>query len=471
MPPLRKRTRAIVDDSVSNDTGNGITLLIITIVFFLFPFMTASMNVALPSIGIELSLDAVTLGLITAADVLAGAPLLVAFGRIGDIYGRKKIFISGIAIFALASLFAGMATSGVMLISFRVLQGIGVAMFVATGIALLTSIFPASERGKILGINVAAIFSGLTIGPLLGGILTERLGWRSIFFLTFSLGLVITGILLWRLKGEWTGAKGEKFDFAGFVIYSLAIGAVAYGLVSLPELSGVWSIVGGVIGLLCFARLEMRIRSPLLDIKLFRNSRAFTFSSLATLVGSGPFLAVPFLVNLYLQYVKRFEPETAGLTLVALYAMTAIFSPLAGRLSDRIEPRLVASTGMALLTTGLVMFVFLSDKTPLGLVIANLVLVGLGNAFFSSPNTNVIMSSVPRAAYGVASATIGTMRQIGAVIGMGIIMMMFSLYIGRVQITPEYYAFFQESMKTSFIILAILCFAGIFVSLVRNKVR
>jgi EmrB/QacA subfamily drug resistance transporter len=471
MPALRKSTRPIVDEPVSNATGNGVTLLVITMIFFLFPFMSASLNVALPSIGIQLSLDAVTLGWITTADTLAGAALLVPFGRIGDIYGRKKIFISGIAIFALASLFAGMATSGGMLISFRVLQGVGVAMFVATGVALLTSIFPADERGKVLGINVAGIYSGLTVGPLLGGVLTQHLGWRSIFFLTFSLGLVITGVLLWRLKGEWTGAKGEKFDFAGSVIYSFALAALAYGFVSLPATLGVCSIVVGVIGLLAFARWEMRIRSPVLDINLFRNSRAFTFSSLATLLGNTAFLVVPFLISLYLQYVKGFDPESAGLTLVALYAMTAIFSPLAGRLSDRIEPRIVASTGLALLTVGLVMLVFLSENPPLGLVIANLVLIGFGQAFFSSPNTNVIMSSAPSAAYGVASATIATMRQIGVVLGMGVTMMMLSLYIGRVQITPEYYTLFQESMKTSFIILAILCFAGIFVSLVREKVR
>lgn len=471
MPAMRQRTRPITDDTVSNGTSNGVTLLVITMIFFLFPFMSASLNVALPSIGRELSLDAVTLGWITTADTLAGAALLVPFGRIGDIYGRKKIFISGIAIFALASLFAGMATSGVMLISFRVLQGVGVAMFVATGIALLTSIFPADERGKVLGINVAAIYSGLTLGPLLGGVLTEHLGWRSIFFLTFSLGLVITGILLWRLKGEWTGAKGEKFDFAGSVIYSFALAALAYGFVSLPATLGVCSIVVGIIGVLAFARLEMRIRSPLLDIKLFKNSRAFTFSSLATLLGNGTFLVVPFFISLYLQYVKGFDPESAGLTLVALYAMSAIFSPLAGRLSDRIEPRIVASTGVALLTVGLVMLVFLSDKPPLELVIANLVLIGFGQAFFSSPNTNVVMSSAPKAAYGVASATIATMRQIGVVLGMGVTMIMLSLYIGRVPITPEYYALFQESMKTSFIILAILCFAGIFVSLVKEKVR
>jgi MFS family permease len=152
--------------------------------------------------------------------------------------------------------------------------------------------------------------------------------------------------------------------------------------------------------------------------------------------------------------------------------MQAIFSPLAGRLSDRIEPRLIASAGMALTTVGLVIFIFLNEETSLGLIIGNLILIGFGFALFSSPNTNAVMSSAPKTAYGVASATMATMRQVGMVFSMGVAMLMFVLYnIGRVQITPEYYSLFQASMKTSFIIFAVLCFGGIFASLARGKVR
>jgi MFS family permease len=234
---------------------------------------------------------------------------------------------------------------------------------------------------------------------------------------------------------------------------------------------GVWLIVAGVIGLSAFIRWEMKIKSPVLDISLFRNSRAFTFSNLAALINYSATFAVSFLISLYLQYVKGFNPETAGLILVAMPAMQAIFSPLAGRLSDRIEPRIIASAGMALTTIGLAIFIFLNEKTPLELIISNLALMGFGFALFSSPNTNAVMSSAPKTAYGVASATVATMRQIGMVFSMGLAMLMFALYIGRVQITPEYYPLFQESMKTSFIIFAILCFGGIFASLARGKVR
>jgi EmrB/QacA subfamily drug resistance transporter len=460
-----------MDDPVGNGTSKGLVLLVTTTAAFIFPFMASAVNIALPTLGKELSLDAITLGWIATAYLLSSATFLVPFGRIADIYGRKKIFTCGIVIFTLSSVFAGIANSAIMLISCRVFQGFGGAMLAGTSVALLTTVFPANERGKVLGINVAATYIGLSLGPVLGGVLTQRLGWRSIFFLSALLGLVVIGIVLWKLKGEWTGAKGEKFDFVGSVIYVLGLVALVYGFTLLPALSGAWFIIGGIIGLSAFTRWEMRTRSPVLDISLFRNSKAFTLSNVAALINYSATFAIAFLMSLYLQYLKGFSPESAGLILVAMPAMQAIFSPLAGRLSDRIEPRLIASVGMALTTVGLVIFIFLSAETPLGLIIGNLLLIGFGFALFSSPNTNAVMSSAPKTAYGVASATLATMRQVGMVLSMGIAMLMFTLYIGRVQITPEYYPLFQQSMKTAFIIFAVLCFGGIFASLARGKVR
>jgi EmrB/QacA subfamily drug resistance transporter len=460
-----------MDDHAGNGTGKRAVLLVATMASFLFPFLLSAVNIALPTIGRELSLDAVMLGWIATAYLLSSATLLIPFGRIADIYGRKKIFTCGIVILTLSSLLSGMANSATMLIACRVFQGVGGAMLAGTAVALLTTVFPPNERGKVLGINVAATYLGLSLGPVLGGILTQRLGWRSIFFLGAILGLAVIGVVLWKLKGEWAGAKGEKFDFAGSVIYSLGLAALVYGFTLLPAMSGVGLIIGGIIGLSAFTRWEMRTRSPILDISLFKNSKTFTFSNVAALINYSATFAITFLISLYLQYVKGFNPESAGLILVAMPAMQAIFSPLAGRLSDRIEPRLIASAGMALTTIGLIIFIFLSAETPLGLIIGNLLLIGFGFALFSSPNTNAVMSSAPKTAYGVASATLATMRQVGMVLSMGIAMLMFALYIGRVQITPEYYPLFQQSMKTAFIIFAALCFGGIFASLARGKVR
>jgi EmrB/QacA subfamily drug resistance transporter len=460
-----------MDDHAGNSTSKGAVLLVTTMASFVFPFMASAVNIALPSLGKEFSLDAVTLGWIATAYLLSSAALLVPFGRIADIYGRKRIFACGIGIFTFSSLLSGLANSATMLIAWRVLQGIGGAMLAGTAVALLTTVFPANERGKVLGTIVAAAYLGLSLGPVLGGVLTQHLGWRSIFLIGALLGLLVLGVVLWKLKGEWTGAKGERFDFAGSVIYVLGLVALVYGFTLLPAMSGAGLIIGGTIGLLAFTRWETRTRSPVLDISLFINSKAFTFSNLAALINYSATFAVTFLISLYLQYMKGFNPQNAGLILVAMPAVQAIFSPLTGRLSDRIEPRLIASAGMVLNTVGLILFIFLNEETSLKLIIGNLILIGFGFALFVSPNTNAVMSSAPKTAYGVASAMLATMRQVGMVLSMGVAMLMFALYVGRVQITPEYYSLFQQSMKTSFIIFAILCFGGIFASLARGRVR
>jgi len=460
-----------VDKPVRSDTSKEVVLLVASTASFVFPFMGSSVNIALPSIGRELLMDAVALGWIATAYILASATVLVPFGRIADIYGRKKVFTYGVIVFTVSSLLSGMASSATILIFFRVIQGIGGAMIVGTGVAMLSSVFPADERGKALGISVAATYAGLSLGPVLGGVLTQHLGWRSIFFISVPLGLAVLGVILWKVKGEWAEAKGEKFDFAGSIVYSLALVALVYGFTILPATLGVWLIVAGVIGLSAFVRWETRMRSPVLDMNLFRNNRVFAFSNLAALINYSATYAVAFFMSLYLQYIKGFSPQTAGLILVAMPAVQAIFSPLAGRLSDRIEPRVIASTGMALTTVGLVLFIFLNGETSLQFIMGALILIGFGFALFSSPNTNAVMSAAPKTAYGVASATVATMRQVGMVLSMGVAMLMFALYMGRVEITPEYYPVFLESMKTSFVISAVLCFGGIFASLARGKVR
>ena len=204
-----------MDDPVGNGTSKRLVLIVTTIAPFIFTFMSSAVNIALPSIGKELSLHAIMQGWIATSYLLSSAALLVPFGRIADIYGRKRIFTCGIVIFTLSSLFAALASSATMLISCRVFQGIGGAMVVATAAALLITAFPANERGKVLGINIAAVYIGLSLGPVLGGVLTHHLGWRSIFFLGTFLGCAVIGVVLWKLRDEWTGAKGERFDFAG----------------------------------------------------------------------------------------------------------------------------------------------------------------------------------------------------------------------------------------------------------------
>jgi len=451
--------------------GRRAALLVTTVGAFLTPFMGSSIAIALPSIGGELAMDAILLGWVATAYLLAAAMFLVPLGRIADIYGRKRIFTYGMITYTAASLLSAISTSAAMLISFRVLQGIGGAMIFSTGVAILTSVFPPEERGRVLGINVAAVYAGLSLGPFVGGLLTQYLGWRSIFWANVPLGLLIIALIFWKLKGEWAEAKGEKFDIAGSIIYSLMLIAIMYGFTMLPELPGAGLILAGGLGIVAFVKWETKVKSPVLDVRLFRNNTVFALSNLAAFINYSATFAVSFLLSLYLQYIKGLTPQIAGLVLVAAPVVQAIFSPFAGRLSDKIEPRIVASLGMGLTVIGLIFFIFLSNTTSLWFIIAGLIILGFGFALFSSPNTNAVMSSVEKRFYGVASATLATMRQIGMMFSMGMVMLIFAIYLGRVQITPEYYAPFLSSLNTAFIIFTVLCFGGIFASLARGKVR
>jgi EmrB/QacA subfamily drug resistance transporter len=456
---------------LSADSSKTFVLIAATLGAFVTPFMTSAVNVALPTIGAELEMDAVLLGWVPTSYLIAAAMFLVPFGRLADIHGRKRVFTYGVAIFTLGSLLCGLSASAGMLIAFRVLQGIGGAMVFGTGVAILTSVFPVGERGRALGINVAAVYVGLSLGPFIGGLLTEHFGWRSVFIASVPLGLIVIALVLWKLKGEWATARGEKFDLTGSVVYSITLVLVMYGFSLLPDASGGWLIMGGVMTLVAFIWWEGRVRSPVLDIRLFRHNAVFAFSNLAALINYSATFAVGFLLSLYLQYIKGFSPQYAGLILVAQPVVMAIFSPVAGRLSDRFEPRVLASAGMALTVVGLSLFAVLSDDTSLAYITGGLVLLGFGLALFSSPNTNAVMSSVESRAYGVASATLATMRQVGMMLSMGIAMLLFSVFIGRVQITPEFYDLFLDSVNVAFIVFACFCFLGVFASLARGRVR
>ncbi len=455
-----------LDDSANKKPA----LLVATLTSFLTPFMGSSVNIALPAIGREFAMHAVTLSWVATSYLLAAAMFLVPFGRIADMYGRKKIFTYGILVYGVSSLLSAVAPSATLLISFRIMQGVGGAMMFGTALAILTNVFPAGERGKALGFNVAAVYTGLSLGPFVGGFLTQHLGWRSIFLANFALAVMIVFFAFWRLKGEWAGAKGEKFDFVGSAILSITIVAVMYGFSLLPDLKGAWLILLGILSLIAFIKWETKVEHPVLNINLFKDNKVFTFSNLAALINYSATSATGFLLSLYLQYTKGLSPQNAGLILVSQPVVMAAFSPLAGKLSDRIEPRIVASCGMALTVIGLLLFVFLSPKTTVAFIISSLVILGFGFALFSSPNTNAVMSSVEKRFYGVASATLGTMRLTGQMLSMGIAMLVFAIYIGRAQITPENYPLFLRSVKSAFVVFAVLCFGGIFASLSRGKV-
>lgn len=452
-------------------TTRSYALLITSLASFLTPFMLSSVNIALPKIGDEFSLNAILLSWITTSYTLASAMFLVPFGRIADIYGRRKVFSYGILVYTFASALCAISTSAFMLILSRLIQGVGGSMIFGTSVAILTSVYPPNERGRVLGINVATVYIGLSLGPTLGGIMTQQLGWRSIFISNVPLGIIISVFAFWKLKEEHIQSKSEKFDLLGSFIYGIMLISIMYGFSKLPNIRGVILISFGILFAVAFIRWELTSKNPVLDITLFKNSKVFAFSNLAALINYSATAAVSFLLSLYLQYIKGLSPQNTGLVLLSQPLMQAIFSPFAGKVSDRIEPRIVASVGMLLTVICLFLLAFITNETLIIFIITILVFLGFGFALFSSPNTNAIMSSIEKRFYGVASGTLATMRLVGGMLSMGIVMIIFTLYMGVVKIIPEHYQAFLTSAKTAFVIFAILCLFGVFASLARGKVR
>jgi len=455
----------------SHPTGKRTVLFVTTLPAFTIPFMGSSIYIALPTIAEEFSMTAALLGWVATGYLLTMGMFLVPIGRLADILGRRRFFLGGVFLYTLSSLLTALSNSAASLIAFRALQGIGAAMVFGTSLAILTSVFPADERGKALGINVAAVYSGLSLGPFLGGLLTQHLGWRSIFWLNIPLGLVVIGFAFWKLKEEWAEARGERFDVMGSILYCLSLVAMIYGISLLPGSTGILLGGTGLLGLSGFIGYELRAKSPIFDLSLFRTNRVFACSNLAALVNYSATFAVSFLLSLYLQYTKGLGPQKAGMILISQPLVQALVSPFAGRLSDRIEPRIVASIGMALTSIGLFLLTSLNENTTMAFIIACLILLGFGFALFSSPNVNAVMSSIEKRSYGVASGTLGTMRVVGMMLSMGLVMVIFAVYIGKAQIRPEHYPLFLKSAKVAFTTCAFFCLAGLLASMVRGKVR
>jgi MFS family permease len=264
---------------------------------------------------------------------------------------------------------------------------------------------------------------------------------------------------------------GETLDVIGSILYGISILAMVYGASRLPEFKALYLVAVGIACLGAFVWQELRVQFPVVEVKLFSENKLFAFSSLAALINYSATYAVAFLLSLYLQYIKGMTPQIAGTILVAQPIIMAVFSPLAGRWSDRVEPRKIASTGMAITALGLFLFLFLNDKTPIPYIVGTLAMLGFGFAMFSSPNMSAIMGSVEKRFFGIASGTVATMRLLGQMTSMAIAMVLFSVFIGHEEISPANYHLFLKGVKASFSISAGLCVMGVFFSFFRGKLR
>lgn len=447
-------------------------LIVVAITSFMGTFLISSINIALPAIERTFGLNAVMLSWVVTSFLLATAMFLLPVGRWSDLSGVAKLYKAGLIMFSVSSLLCGLAPSGGWLIAARYLQGIGAAFTNTTGQAILVGGFPPQHRGRVLGISVSSVYLGLSFGPFVGGMLTQQVGWRSIFIAASVLGLISTIVaFLYLGKDETKEKTNSKMSFKGVIFFMLGLVCLVYGSSLIPDSIGWVIMAGGLVSLVVFWMIESKSKTPVIDTGLYTKNRMFAFSNLAALINYGATSAIVFFLSLYLQKIQHLTPQQAGLILIAQPIMMTIFSPLVGRLSDKHEPRYFATIGMAMCSMGLASMAFLHGGTPHWIIVAILIWVGLGFALFSSPNMNIIMSSVNRTQYGQASGSAASMRVIGQIISMTIVTLLFAGLFGGEGIEHVSDKLFLNAMKWGFLIFACVSLIGIYFSLIRGNVE
>ncbi|MGE5372019.1 MAG: MFS transporter [Solirubrobacterales bacterium] len=518
--------------NMENKSLQNRVLMITTLTAFLTPFIGNAINLAIPAIGRDLHGTVILLNWIVTAFLLLSAAFLLPFGRLADLYGRKRIFMPGLILFSAATLLCGVAGNMVHLLLYRIIQGVGAAMMFSTSVPIMVSVFPPTERGRVLGINAAAVYVGLSAGPVVGGFLTGAIGWRSIFWLVGILGVLVAaaayyclpedkqqpglawsspavnllvflsacslavgsvllmvstaawypfwlvgagllGLIVFAVYEYQPGRSTERFDLLGALLVVFPLCYLIYGTSSLTTSSvGPYSAVIGLVGLVLFGIHEYRFAHPLLDVAVLVKNRPFAFANLSGLINYSATFSTGLLLSYYLQIVRGMPAAAAGSLLLVSPVVQAVLSPIAGRMSDRFQPRLVAGLGMTLTTFGLGILSTLAAATPIWVIIGGLISLGIGFALFASPNTNTVMSSVEKRQYGVASSTLSTMRLVGQALSMAVVAFIFAAdHVGRGHLSAALAPEMLAAVKTGYMVFSGLCVLGILVTFAQGEIQ
>ena len=457
----------------SKTTSPAMVLITVCIVQFMVPFMLTAVGVALPSLGRDIGASAMQLGLVEQLYVLSLAMTMLTFGRLGDIVGQRKVFLTGLIVFTTLTLSLGFTRSVEMVMAQRFFQGLGASMMLAGSLALVAAVYPPEMRGIKIGIVSACTYSGLSTGPIIGGFVTDHFGWRSVFLMSAPLGLSAIAMCIAGMRGMKRNASGERMDWGGALVYGLSVGLFMRGAAHAKEMPvGPAMIVTGMIGMGLFLALESRLKSPLLDVSLLTGNRFFTMSCLAAMGNYAATFGVLFFMSLFLQYAKGFTAHEAGLVLLAQPAMQVLASPFAGRLADRFEPARLSSVGMLMTFFGLLLAAMtIAPSTPIWLIVLETGFMGAGFGIFITPNSTAIMGSVEPHYFGVASGMVGAMRTLGMAVSMTTAALILSLLMGESAITRETLPEFMLGLRLGLSMFAVFSCLGIVLSVGRGKRR
>jgi EmrB/QacA subfamily drug resistance transporter len=395
--------------------------------FALFMIMLDNtvVNVALPSIERDLGASLSSLEWTINGYTLAFAVLLATGGRLGDIFGRRLTFLIGVTLFTIASATAGLAPDTTSLVASRVLQGMGGALMMPATLSIVTNAFPPAERGKAIGTWAGVSALALAIGPVLGGLLTEDVTWRAIFYINVPVGVGAVVATLFAVRESRDETVGREVDYAGVATLTVALTALVLALIE--GNSWGWGstsitalLVGSAVMLAAFVLVELRVKAPMVEFRLFA-SRNFVGSNLIALIVTFAMLAQFFFLALYMQNILGYSPLQAGVRFLPATLMIVAIAPLAGRLTDRIGARIPIAVGLSLVSAALLWLTRVDVSTTYGDLWPSFVLMGIGMALVMSPMSTAAMNAVADAKAGIASGILSMNRMIGGTLGVAVI--------------------------------------------------
>ena len=444
-------------------------MLTVWIGIFMATLDGSIVNVALPTLTEYFKTDITTIEWVIMAYLLTITSLLLSLGRLSDMFGRKPIFAGGLALFTVGSGLCAISATEGQLIFYRIIQGIGAAMLMATGVAIITHAFPPRERGKAMGLIGTVVSIGSMAGPITGGFLIENVGWQSIFYINIPIGIFGTLMALRILHKDETN-PGQTFDVSGaltlFMSLILLLLALSQGqdsgwesgyIISLFILSAVLFIV--------FIYVETKARHPMMELRHFKN-RPFASANISSMISFVAMFSVILMMPFFLENELGYSPQDVGIVFLAVPLVMSVISPVSGWLSDRANSYILSSIGIGIASISILALSFLSKSSSFVDVTSRLALLGLGLGLFQAPNNSIIMGSLPKEQLGIAAGTLGTMRNMGMVIGIAVSGAVFS---NRYAFYGGIDSSFQPAFHDTYIVSAIICGIAMVTSLVRSK--
>ena len=452
--------------------GKWLVLLAVGVGTFMSALDGSVVNTVLPIISHAFRSSVATIEWVVVIYLLVVGGLLLTLGRLGDLHGHKSIYCLGFITFLASSALCGLANEVSVLVFFRAIQGLGAAMLFANSPAILTRNFPAEQRGRALGLQATMTYLGLTLGPSLGGWLTEKLTWRAVFYINLPVGLIALLLSLRFIPKDASTAERKQFDITGASAFLVGLVALLLGLNKghawgWTSLSILGLLATAILFLFLFLFIEDRVQSPMLDLKLFQDP-LFSAAAASAILNYICVYSIVFLLPFYLLRGRGLTPGQAGFLLTTQPLIMAVAAPLSGMASDRIGSRFPTTIGMGILAIGLFLLSRLGPLSPLKHVPLALLITGLGSGIFIAPNSSALLGAAPLDQRGVAAGILATARLLGMALGVGLAGAIFTTILARASILESSLALF-EGVRLGFVATSGVAVLGMVVSASRGR--